>query len=72
MITTIGRGRTVDEWQIREVGRENHWWDCMVGAAVAASIGGSALAALGEGKAVRRRERVKLSELQRLKKAARS
>jgi hypothetical protein len=32
------RGRTVDEW--KEVARENHWWDCLVGCAVAASITG--------------------------------
>jgi hypothetical protein len=32
------RGRSVDEW--KSVARENHWWDCLVGAAVAASITG--------------------------------
>jgi hypothetical protein len=32
------RGRSVDEW--KEVARENHWWDCLVGCAVAASITG--------------------------------
>jgi hypothetical protein len=31
--------RVVDEWRI-QAGRENHWWDCLVGAAVAASIAG--------------------------------
>jgi len=30
------RGRSVDEW--KSVARENHWWDCLVGCAVAASI----------------------------------
>jgi hypothetical protein len=32
------RGRIVDEW--KSVARENHWWDCLVGCAVAASITG--------------------------------
>lgn len=32
------RGRVVDEWKL--AGRENHWFDCLVGSAVAASIGG--------------------------------
>ena len=32
------RGRSVDEW--KSVARENHWWDCLVGCAVAASITG--------------------------------
>ena len=32
------RGRTVDEW--KQTPRENHWWDCLVGAAVAASVVG--------------------------------
>jgi len=39
-ITTQGRGRTVDEWRMRETTRDNHWWDCLVGAAVAASMCG--------------------------------
>lgn len=33
------KGRVVDEWKLPP-GRENHWWDCLVGAAVAASISG--------------------------------
>lgn len=32
------RGRVVDEWKMS--GRDNHWWDCLVGCAVAASIAG--------------------------------
>jgi hypothetical protein len=31
--------RTVDEWKLIP-GRDNHWWDCLVGAAVAASFSG--------------------------------
>lgn len=43
-------GRTVDEWA-KVPGRNNHWWDCLVGAAVGASYLGakwSAAGALGE------------------------
>ena len=32
------KGRVVDEWKM--AGRENHWLDCLVGSAVAASIAG--------------------------------
>lgn len=49
-VETEGRGRKVQEWQPRP-GRENHWLDCLTGAAVAASIAGlawSAAAAAGE------------------------
>lgn len=35
---TAGRGRTVAQWQIRSAGIDNHWWDCMVGCAVAANM----------------------------------
>jgi len=37
-VRTEARGRTVDEW--KKAGRDNHWFDCLVGAAVAASITG--------------------------------
>lgn len=36
-IRTEARGRTVDEWRSTP-GRENHWLDCAVGSAVAASV----------------------------------
>jgi hypothetical protein len=38
-VRTEAKGRVVDEWQSRP-GADNHWWDCVVGAAVAASIAG--------------------------------
>jgi hypothetical protein len=38
-VKTQGRGREVDEWDQRP-GRDNHWWDCLVGSAVAASMEG--------------------------------
>jgi hypothetical protein len=34
---TTGRGRNVEEWKVI-VGRDNHWLDCLVGCAVAASM----------------------------------
>ena len=37
-VRTEARGRVVDEWKAGS--RENHWWDCLVGSAVAASITG--------------------------------
>lgn len=37
-VRTEARGRVVDEWKL--AGRENHWFDCLVGSAVAASIVG--------------------------------
>jgi hypothetical protein len=38
--TESSRGRVVDEWKLSGTRFENHWWDCLVGAAVAASIAG--------------------------------
>jgi hypothetical protein len=43
-VRTEAKGRVVDEWQSRP-GADNHWWDCLVGAAVAASIAGVSPAA---------------------------
>ncbi len=45
-IPTTGRGRTVDEWKVRPEQPDNHWLDCLVGCAVAASMLGVSL--LGE------------------------
>lgn len=56
-IRVEGRGRTVDEWK-EQPGRDNHWFDCMVGSAVGASIAGllpSSTEAAG-----RQRKKVKL------------
>lgn len=60
-VRVTGRGRTVDEWRNRP-GRDNHWWDCLVGAAVGASIAGVELP--GQAKAVVAK-RVKASDVQR-------
>jgi len=38
--TPEGRDRTAAEWRRRPNLTENHWWDCLVGSAAAASIDG--------------------------------
>ncbi len=45
-VSVSGRGRKVDEWKPR-IGRDNHWLDCLVGCAVAASILGCAVPEAG-------------------------
>jgi len=62
-IKTMARDRTVDEWKLKASRPDNHWLDCLVGAAVAASIQGATLSAIGRPVAARR-ERIKLSKLQ--------
>ncbi len=37
-VKTEGRGRTVDEWKNRPEQPDNHWFDCLVGYTVAASM----------------------------------
>lgn len=37
-----GRGRIFDAWE-KHPGRDNHWWDCLVGSAVIASTLGASL-----------------------------
>lgn len=72
-VPTHGRGRTVHEWRLRPDRRENHWLDCLVLAAVAASVQGLAWSPAGDaGQAVEAAAaapRVKLSELQKAKRA---
>jgi hypothetical protein len=61
-VKTEGRGRTVDEWKLRVDGLDNHWLDCLVGCAVAASMQGATL--FGTESKTAARPRVRLSELQ--------
>jgi len=61
-VKTEGRGRTVDEWKLRVDGLDNHWLDCLVGTAVAASIQGAVL--FGTDARPTPRPRIRLSELQ--------
>ncbi|MFN3151791.1 terminase gpA endonuclease subunit [Bremerella sp.] len=66
-VKTEGRGRTVDEWKIRPEQPDNHWLDCLVGAAVAASMQGAVLFGT-DGAVSRKPSRVSFKELQRRKK----
>lgn len=68
-VQTEGRGRTVDEWKLPAHKPDNHWFDCLVGCAAAASMRGVFLP--GMGPVVQERKRVKLSELQQQKRRAR-
>jgi len=63
-VKTEGRGRTVDEWKMRPERGDNHWFDCLVGCAVAASIQGAVLQGT-DGQAPPKRERISFAELQR-------
>ncbi len=42
-VKTEARGRSVDEWKQRPEQPDNHWFDCLVGSAVAASMQGVVL-----------------------------
>ena len=64
-VMTEGRGRVVDEWKIRPEASDNHWWDCLVGAAVGASLLGIDLSSAGTRTQQRPHMRLKLSQLQR-------
>ncbi|MEQ8785121.1 MAG: hypothetical protein RIC55_02445 [Pirellulaceae bacterium] len=67
-VKTEGRGRTVDEWKIRPERADNHWFDCLVGCAVAASMQGAVLFGT---EAIRphKRRRVSFADLQRKRRA---
>ncbi|MCE9618441.1 MAG: phage terminase large subunit family protein [Planctomycetes bacterium] len=68
-VPVTAKGRTVNEWKLIRPGRDNHWWDCLVGCAVAASMQGISLE--GEAGATATRKKTKLSELQAQKRAHR-
>lgn len=66
---TEGQGRHLEEWT-RWPGRDNHLWDCLVGSAVAASMGGIALIG-SEPRPVRKPPRtVRYGDIQRQRNAA--
>lgn len=69
-VRTSGRGREVDEWKLRPTRPDNHWLDCLVGCAVAASLQG-VRPGLPGGDAPRDRRRVSWAELQRRRREAR-
>ena len=64
-VLTEGRGRTVEEWKLRNPGSDNHWFDCLVGCAVAASMQGAVLWSMRKERPMRKRRKIKLSEIQR-------
>jgi len=49
-VTVTGRGRTVDEWRHKPAKFDNHFFDCLVGSAVAASLEGATLTTIGSDK----------------------
>jgi hypothetical protein len=65
-IKTMARDRTVDEWKLKAARPDNHWLDCLVGCAVAASMEGIKLFGT-EDNAVSIQQRIKLSSLQQKK-----
>ena len=67
-VRTEGRGRTVDEWKARPEQPDNHWLDCLVGCAVAASMQGALLFGTDRLPSPKR-ERVSFKELQRKKRS---
>ena len=66
-VKTEARGRIVDEWKLRAGAPDNHWLDCLVGCAVAASIQGAVLPGT-DARAAPARAPIKLSELRRGKR----
>lgn len=65
-VRTIGRKRTVDVWKVRPGTVDNHWFDCLVGCAVAASMLGCSLPGTDPAPArSRNTPRLRLSALQR-------
>ena len=63
-IRTEGQGRVVDEWKIRPSHSDNHFLDCLVGCAVAASEQGVVLPGTG-GTLAKKKPPIKLSQLQK-------
>ena len=63
-VRTEGRGRVVDEWKAKPNQLDNHWFDGMVGCAVAASIQGVSLPGTQE-KTVRSNKAIRLSDIRK-------
>lgn len=66
-VKTQARGREVDEWKLRAGNPDNHWLDCMVGCAVAASLLGAVLPGT-DSQMQKSRVPIKLSELRKVKR----
>jgi phage terminase large subunit GpA-like protein len=59
-VTRTGRGRTVEEWKQRPNHPDNHWFDCIVGCAVAAQMLGIQLET---GTSKKTRDRMSLAKM---------
>jgi len=64
-VTTEGRGRVVEEWQVKPHRPDNDWLDTLVGACVAASMEGATLPGTEHTEKAAKRKRVSFAELQR-------
>lgn len=51
LVTNETRQKSLVAWALREKHLDNHWWDCLVGCAVAGSIAGVKLRVTGSGEA---------------------
>ena len=60
-VRTQGRGRVVNEWSPRPARPDNHWLDCLVGAAVAVSTLGATLLGTNQPIGGQRRRRRRIS-----------
>ena len=67
-VKTEARGRVVDEWRLRPGAGDNHWFDCLVGCTVAASIQGVTLPGMAV-ESSKERRRVSFAELQRSRRS---
>ena len=63
-VETEGHGRVVHEWTLRPSRPDNHWFDCLVGCAVAASMCGVKVPGQ-ETRATRQRKKYTQEDLQR-------
>jgi hypothetical protein len=68
-VRTVGRGRECDEWKSRPSKPDNHFLDCLAGCAVAASMQGVAIQDGGKSGIAPKKERIRMSDLQRRKRA---
>lgn len=57
--------RTCEEWEEKKVGEDNHFFDCLVGSAVAASVLGCRLSGDGKNAFAPKKARVPLSQMGR-------
>lgn len=66
-VAVSAKGRTVCEWKIKPNNPDNHWFDCLVGCAVGASISGASLPGVQEGGSgyKKTKKKVSLRELQK-------